>query len=130
MYRPLLMHRTRGLKGPLFCKVANLTNHLAHGSGTQVGLDIVPSPPSWAALPDVNVSQGGAWTQDLHNFTSGTDPMIFTLEAGNLPTGITLNLNGTFSGTVTNLAGAGTAVYLATNSAGATVSGNQAWTIP
>lgn len=52
MLRPLLMHRARGLCGPLFHKAANLKSHLVHGTGNFIAQgDVVvppePSPDPW-----------------------------------------------------------------------------------
>ncbi|RKZ07756.1 hypothetical protein DRQ25_10820 [Candidatus Fermentibacteria bacterium] len=127
MFSPLLMMRTRGLIGPFVgkhFKVPGLSRSAgnAHATGGPSG------PPVWdASLPEVNVPQNGAWTQDLNDFTSGADPQTFAIVTGGLPTGITLNSNGTFSGTVTNLGGSGSVTYSATNSAGAATSTTQTW---
>ena len=84
----------------------------------------------WGTLPNVDVAQGGAWTIDLQDFVLGDPVITFTVNTGGLPAGITLNANGTFSGTVTNLAGAGQVTFIATNSEGSSNSGTLDWTIP
>ncbi len=84
----------------------------------------------WGTLPNVDVIQGGAWTIDLQDFVFGDPTITFAIKTGGLPTGITLNANGTFAGTVTNLSGAGQASFTATNTAGSSDSGQLYWTIP
>ena len=86
--------------------------------------------PVWAELPDVNVPQGGTWDLLLTDYVIGDEPMTFSLSAGKPPTGISLNPDGSFSGTVTNALGAGTALFSATNSRAEVESGNLSWTIP
>lgn len=61
---------------------------------------------------------------DLNDFIIiGSAPITFTIDTGALPSGITLNGDGTFSGTTDVIAGAGSTGFLATNAAGATASG-------
>lgn len=127
MFKPLLMMRTRGITGVLFGRHFGVPK-LSRSAGNAYAAGGALQPPMWDPdLPDVNVGQGLPWTQDLNDYVSGDAPMTFVLEAGNLPTGISLNSDGTFSGTVTNLAGSGTAVYKATNGSGESVSSPQAW---
>ena len=86
---------------------------------------------TWAeSIPDPAVAQGGAWPLDLNDYVTGNPAITFALETGNLPTGITLNANGTFSGTVTNISGAGSATFRATNDTDSKVSPTLNWTIP
>ena len=125
-----MLMRKKGMLGAFFGKYANLTNSFSKSSGNAIELGIAVNPPVWSALPDVNVVQGGSWTQDLNTFTTGLDPQTFSVATGTLPTGINLNSNGTFSGTVTNLGGAGSVTYNATNTSSVVESGTQDWTIP
>ena len=87
--------------------------------GTVTG---TPSPiiVRWVdAIPPVSAPQGGTWDIDLNDYVAfGTTPITFAVDTGALPTGITLNANGTFSGTVTNSGGAGQVTFIATNAAG------------
>lgn len=126
--KPLLMMRTRGLSGPLFAKHSNC-GCLSKSSGNAVSGAVSVGPPVWSAIPDTNVPQAGTWTVDLNVYTTGTDPMTFALNTGAPPTGITLQSDGTFSGTVTNVSGAGSITYTATNSFGMSISATHNWTI-
>ena len=81
--------------------------------------------PEWSSLPSVEYTQGSAWTHNLNSFVTGSP--TFAISAGSLPAGITLNSNGSFSGTLTNASGTGSITYTATNETGATVSGIQSW---
>jgi hypothetical protein len=127
--KPLLMMRTRGLTGPFFGR--HYGNRASHPLASSIGnIGIVTTIIRWDALPVVSVSQGGAWTIDLQDYVHGADPITFAINTGGLPTGITLNANGTFSGTVTNIGGAGQVTFIATNATGSSVSGTLAWTIP
>lgn len=83
--------------------------------------------PSWGAIPDSDVPQGEAWTINLNSYVSGSNPKTFAIATGALPAGITLNPNGTFSGTVTNNTGSGSVTYTATNADGAANSGTHNW---
>ena len=83
--------------------------------------------PSWSAIPDSDVPQDEAWTINLNSYVSGSNPKTFTIATGALPAGITLNPNGTFSGTVTNNTGSGSVTYTATNAEGAANSGTHNW---
>lgn len=83
--------------------------------------------PSWSAIPDSDVPQDEAWMINLNSYVSGSDPKTFAIATGALPAGITLNSNGTFSGTVTNNTGSGSVTYTATNADGAANSGTHNW---
>ena len=84
------------------------------------------------SIPAVSVAQGGAWAIDLNDYIAfGTTPITFAVDTGGLPAGITLNTDGTFSGTVTNVSGQGQATFIATNAAGdSDTSPTLNWTIP
>ena len=128
MRKPFLMMRTRGIMGPKFGKhvgFASIVKSIgnAFSPGGALGL------PVWLALPDQDISQGNPWPLDLKDYTIG-ETSTYTINTGALPVGITLNADGTFSGTVTNLSGSGSVKFTATNSVGATNSGSLAWTIP
>jgi hypothetical protein len=85
----------------------------------------------WAgSIPDPAVTQGNAWPLNLNDYVTGNPTITFAIETGSLPTGITLNANGTFSGTVTNLSGAGSVTFRATNATDSKVSPTLNWTIP
>ena len=83
--------------------------------------------PEWSSLPSVEYTQGSAWTHNLNSFVTGSLPITFAKNTGALPLGITLNADGSFSGTVTDSSGTGSITYTATNSEGTDVSGTQAW---
>ncbi len=84
------------------------------------------SLPKWVSLPSVEYTQGSAWTHNLNSYVTGSP--TFAISAGALPLGITLNADGSFSGTVTNDTGTGSVTYTATNDEGAVTSGIQSWT--
>ena len=84
--------------------------------------------PEWSVLPSVEYEQGQPWTHNLNSYVTGYPQSTFSINAGSLPTGITLNSDGSFSGTVTNDSGTGSITYTATNSEGAVTSGIQTWT--
>ena len=85
--------------------------------------------PLWGSIPDVSYPQGATWDIDMNDYVEGDAPITFAVTTGALPTGITLNTDGTFSGTVTNAAGSGTFAVTATNSFGATESAWIGWAI-
>ena len=85
--------------------------------------------PVWAQLDDVIMAQGASWPMiDLDGYVITVGVTTFAVTTGGLPTGITLNADGTFSGTATN-AGAGTVAFTATDDNGATESGWIQWTV-
>ena len=86
--------------------------------------------PVWSTLPSVDVAQAGAWTLDLSDYCHSTETITYTVNTGTLPTGITLNANGTFAGTVTNVGGAGSVTFTATTTSATANSGTLGWTIP
>ena len=92
--------------------------------------DVQLATPFWSTLPSVDVAQTGAWTLDLSDYCTSSETITYSINTGGLPAGITLNANGTFSGTVTNLAGAGQATFTATTTSAAANSGTLGWTIP
>lgn len=128
--QPLLMMRARGFLGPVFGRHAHQKSTLSRSAGQYNGVTGAGAIPAWTAIPDTNVSQGLAWTINLNDYVTSDTPVTFAVTAGGPPTGITLNADGTFSGTVTNISGAGSCEYTATNLAGESVSGTHNWTIP
>ena len=121
--------RLRGLVGPNFgnhagCKVPIKSVGNFYSPGVVLG------EPAWYPVPDQNVSQGLTWDVDVNDYVYGDTPRTYTIASGALPIGITLNTNGTFSGTVTDLSGSGSVTFTSTNSKGATDSDTVAWTIP
>lgn len=125
--KPLLLHRTNGITGAFYAKHAH-SNKLTKSTGVshQLGIRL----PVWSTLPDVDVPQDEAWDLDLKDYVESPTPVTFTIVTGGLPTGISLNPDGTFSGTVTNISGAGSTTFRATNYAGSAVSDTLNWTIP
>ena len=110
--------------------VSSVITDEAGGCCGTVGLGVPEfGDPTWIKLPPVRVPQGAPWTLQLTDYARGVDPLNFALDVGNLPTGITLNLDGSFSGTVTNAAGSGSAVFTVTDVNGSATSGTMAWTI-
>jgi len=93
----------------LFGKTVDMPAHL-----------LVPIPPTitTTSLPDGMV--GVAYTANLS--ASGDEPITWTFEGGNLPTGTTINANGAIIGTPT-IAGTFTFTVKATNIAGNAIKG-------
>lgn len=87
--------------------------------------------PVWDDPIEVSLVTGSAYPiADLNDFIIiGSQPITFTIDTGALPNGITLNTNGTFSGTTDVVSGAGSTGYLATNAAGAVASGFFKYTV-
>jgi len=87
--------------------------------------------PIWGDLPEQIAAQGAGWTLDLNDYCVGDTISAFTINTGALPTGITLDgaAAGTFSGTVTNVGGAGSVTFDAVDANGTTQSGTMNWTI-
>jgi len=117
------MHRTRGTSGPF---VSNGVKTVGNAFST----GIIPSVPEWSALLDMNVAQSGTWDIDLDDYMTSDTSVSYVVNTGALPTGITVNANGTFSGTVTDPSGSGSVTFTGTNSTGASGSGLLDWTIP
>lgn len=92
-------------------------------------LDTTQTIPVWLPIPDVDEIQGSSWSIDLNDYTNGADPQTFTLDSGVLPNGITLNANGTFSGTILDASGSGNAKFESTNALGSAISASMNWSI-
>ena len=90
---------------------------------------IASSPPVWfTSMPDeVQMDVGDAWPWPLtdYNLNNGTPDFGQNLS---LPSGLTLNTNGTFTGTVDSLS-AGTIEFTATNSNGTSLSKWVSWNV-
>ncbi len=85
--------------------------------------------PVWADLEDIVIAQGAAWPMtDLDDFVISAGTTTFTVTTGALPTGITLNTDGTFVGTATNI-GAGTVAFSVTDDNGASESNWLQWDV-
>jgi len=88
----------------------------------------VLAPPVWSALPaDVAIIVGGAWPWPLDTYVTSALPVTFE-NALTLPAGITLNADGTFTGTATTVL-TGTVTFDATNSDGSVTSSSVAWAV-
>jgi len=94
-------------------------------------LAVLTNGPVWGDLPQQNAAQGGSWMVDLNDYCVGVTISSFVINTGALPTGITLDgaAAGTFSGTVTNVGGAGSVTFDAVDANGTTQSGTMNWTI-
>jgi len=86
--------------------------------------------PVWlASLPlEITITQGEAWPYILTDHSWSSIAISAYGQNLNLPTGIILNANGTFTGTATN-SGAGTAEFVATNANGDTLSEWVKWSV-
>lgn len=125
--KPLLMMRTKGVSGPQACSHQGVPG-LSKSIGNAVGHGGPLSAPTWLVMPVQDVSQGGAWSIDLNHFCVAG--VTYAVNSGALPTGITLNAHGTFSGTVTDASGSGSVSFAATNPNGVSISSPLLWTIP
>ena len=86
--------------------------------------------PVWGDIPQQNAAQGEPWGLDLNDYVVASGIPTFTLSIGILPTGISLNSNGTFTGTITNENGVGSAVFEAQDvNSKTTLSGTMDWDI-
>jgi len=89
-----------------------------------------PLLPRWvSSIPEMSAPQGGTWDYDLNDYIITGPIDTFSLPTGTLPTGITLNPDGTFSGTVTNIGGQGTSDFEATNVVDSVLSPRVSWSI-
>lgn len=84
--------------------------------------------PIWATIPNQVMVQGTAFPIALGDYSFSVAAMTYTKTVGNLPTGITLNPNGTFNGTASN-SGRGTLEFTATDENGATASNWFDWDV-
>jgi len=92
-------------------------------------LIIANEAPVWATIPNQQMNQGDVWPiTDLNDLCFGNGVISYTVTTGILPTGITLNTDGTFSGTATN-SGAGTVAFTATDTNGSTESNWIDWNV-
>ncbi len=99
--------------------------------GSQVGCANVPGEETNPALlwlgpiPDQTAfSQGDPWTLNLRDYVAD-QTATFVIVTGSPPTGITLNPDGTFSGTITNISGQGSVSFEFTTGAGTSPVSNQ-----
>lgn len=122
--KQLMLMRARGLAGPFFNKFFGTILK------TSIGNYFTGVVLNWTTMGEVNVSQGGTWDIELNNYVIGLRPVTFAIATGALPAGITLNVDGTFSGTVTPLSGTGSVTFNATNPDGTVESGTLNWSIP
>ena len=124
----LTLMRKKGVTGTHFHKDGGRCIK-AVGHEYDGGISILPG---WVrSMPDVDVAQAGTWDIDLQDYVySDGLTVTFAINTGALPTGITLNANGTFSGTVTDASGSGSVTFTATNANGTADSKTLAWTIP
>ena len=124
----LVMMRKKGISSPYF---QNAGSACVKSVGVEYDGGIA-IPPSWvSSLADVNEPQGDTWDIDLQDYVySDGLTVTFAVNTGALPTGITLNANGTFSGTVTDISGSGSVTFTATNANGTANSPALTWTIP
>ena len=107
-----------------------------YGNGSQLKLKfarlailINNDGPTWANIPAQNMSQGAAWPiTDLDTLVISVGVTTFAVTTGALPTGITLNSDGTFTGTATNI-GSGTVAFTATDDNGAEESNWIEWSV-
>jgi len=85
--------------------------------------------PVWAHIDDQVMLQGGVWPMtDLDAYAISVGITVFTVTTGALPTGITINADGTFTGTATNV-GAGSVAFTATDDNGASESNVLGWDV-
>ena len=93
---------------------------VTNGSGlsaTLVGAFTQNGPPAFGTAADTNLgtANSSGYTATGSNSPVATDPdgdtVTHTISAGSLPAGISMATDGTFSGTVTNGSGAGTATF-------------------
>jgi hypothetical protein len=121
--KALPMLRIRGMSGPTLDKSLRGPIHT-------VGNSIQPTTIQWYPIADVDDrEQGETWTIFLKHDVVGVATITFAIDTGALPTGITLNADGTFSGTITDASGTGSVTFTASNADGDFDSGTLSWTI-
>ena len=125
--KPLLMMRTKGITGSFFAKHAHCMM-LSKSSGNAYGLGI-KGKIEWQDLPAQSLPFGSDCSINLLDYVTPTTDVTFTLASGTLPTGITLNADGTFSGTATVGLETGSATFTATNADGPVDSGVCSWDV-
>ena len=112
---------------PNFIVDLSLWNPAADGKmrgKDKAGAFSVVTIPVWGTIPDRSVAVGQAMGISLGTYISnngGDANITFGISSGTLPAGISLNPNGTFTGTATTEAAGVNIVYTATNSAGIAV---------
>jgi len=96
---------------------------------TRLALLANVTAPVWQTIPDQVMNQNDAWPiADLDTICLSVGVTTFTVTTGVLPTGITLNANGTFAGTATNI-GAGSVAFTATDDNGVSESNILEWDV-
>jgi len=107
--KPLLNLTGRGV-GIGFRKYAGIKT-LAHCAGAFRNKERLIL--KWLTVPDINITVGETWTLELSDYIISGEDVTYTVETGELPAGIELKANGSFSGTDLK-SGAGSVSFLAT----------------
>lgn len=104
------------------------------GGGSPV---VIPTPgttaPTWGTITLSGINENAGYgARDLNTdiLDDGGETLTFAVISGSLPAGISLNSNGTFTGTTTDsVAASGSVTFRATNSGGFTDSNSVNWTV-
>lgn len=87
-------------------------------------------PISWSILPSMSILIDQEYGIDLNDYvTAAVTPVTFTIATGTLPAGITLNTDGTFSGTATANSTSSISYFASNAEISDKESGSQTWEV-